>query len=95
VKQSNPSALKRRIPKVKELASLMRFDRVDFSATARLRRANTISDLRTIAKRRTPRAPFDSRTGLRRLKSPSGAPARPSLTWSSARAFCATSKWST
>ena len=61
--QNTPPALKRRIPKVKDLAPLMQFKKVDFSATARLRRANTISDLRTIAKRRTPQAPFDYTDG--------------------------------
>jgi L-lactate dehydrogenase (cytochrome) len=61
--QNTPPALKRRIPKVKDLAPLMQFKKLDFSATARLKRASTISDLRTIAKRRTPRAPFDYTDG--------------------------------
>jgi L-lactate dehydrogenase (cytochrome) len=61
--QNTPPALKRRIPKVKDLAPLMQFKKVDFSATARLKRASTISDLRTIAKRRTPQAPFDYTDG--------------------------------
>ena len=61
--QNTPPALKRRIPKVKDLVPLMQFKKVDFSATARLKRASTISDLRTIAKRRTPQAPFDYTDG--------------------------------
>jgi L-lactate dehydrogenase (cytochrome) len=61
--QNTPPALKRRIPKVKDLAPLMQFKKVDFSATARLKRASTIADLRTIAKRRTPQAPFDYTDG--------------------------------
>src|SRR6266566_5847175 len=61
--QNTPPALRRRIPKVKDLAPLMQFKKVDFSTTARLKRANTISDLRTIAKRRTPQAPFDYTDG--------------------------------
>ena len=61
--QNTPPALRRRIPKVKDLAPLMQFKKVDFSATARLKRASTIADLRTIAKRRTPQAPFDYTDG--------------------------------
>lgn len=61
--QDTPPALKRRIPRVKDLAPLMQFKKIDFSATARLKRASTISDLRTIAKRRTPKAPFDYTDG--------------------------------
>jgi len=38
--QNTPPALKRRIPKVKDLAPLMQFKKVDFSATARLKRAS-------------------------------------------------------
>lgn len=58
-----PDALRRRIPKVADLAPLMQFKKPEFSSTARLRRANTIGDLRTIAKRRTPTAPFDYTDG--------------------------------
>jgi L-lactate dehydrogenase (cytochrome) len=61
--QNTPPALKRRMPKVSDLAPLMRFKKLDLSSTARLRRASTISDLRRIAKRRTPRAPFDYADG--------------------------------
>jgi L-lactate dehydrogenase (cytochrome) len=61
--QNTPPALKRRMPKVSDLAPLMRFKKLDFSSTARLRRASTISDLRRIARRRTPRAPFDYADG--------------------------------
>ncbi|WP_323959632.1 alpha-hydroxy acid oxidase [Arthrobacter sp. JZ12] len=59
----SPAALKRRVPKVADLAPLMQFKRPDFSQSARLRRANTIGDLRAIAKRRTPTAPFDYTDG--------------------------------
>ena len=58
-----PEALKRRIPKVADLAPLMQFKKPEFSQSARLGRANTIGDLRTIAKRRTPTAPFDYTDG--------------------------------
>ncbi|GAB3551106.1 quinone-dependent L-lactate dehydrogenase [Arthrobacter tumbae] len=58
-----PEALKRRIPKVADLAPLMQFKKPEFSQSARLRRANTIGDLRAIAKRRTPTAPFDYTDG--------------------------------
>ena len=61
--QNTPPALKRRVPSIKDLVPLMQFKKVDFSATARLQRASTISDLRTIAKRRTPQAPFDYTDG--------------------------------
>ena len=61
--QSTPSALKRRIPRVKDFASLMQFKKVDFSAAARLKGASTISDLRAIARRRTPKAAFDYADG--------------------------------
>ncbi|WP_082565862.1 alpha-hydroxy acid oxidase [Arthrobacter sp. Soil782] len=58
-----PEALKRRIPKVADLAPLMQFKKPEFSQSARLGRANTIGDLRAIAKRRTPTAPFDYTDG--------------------------------
>src|ERR1700730_2455882 len=60
---NTPPALRRRIPKFKDLAPLVQFKKLDFSTTARLKRANTIYDLRTIAKRRTPQAPFDYADG--------------------------------
>ncbi|GAB3536072.1 quinone-dependent L-lactate dehydrogenase [Arthrobacter tecti] len=59
----SPAALKRRIPKVADLAPLMQFKKPDFTQNARLNRANTIGDLRAIAKRRTPTAPFDYTDG--------------------------------
>ncbi|WP_081747431.1 alpha-hydroxy acid oxidase [Arthrobacter sp. Br18] len=58
-----PPALRRRMPKVADLAPLMQFKKPEFSSAARLRRANTIGDLRAIAKRRTPTAPFDYTDG--------------------------------
>lgn len=60
---NTPEALRRRIPKVADLAPLMQFKKPEFSQSARLNRANTISDLRAIAKRRTPTAPFDYTDG--------------------------------
>lgn len=60
---NTPEALKRRIPKVADLAPLMQFKKPEFSHSARLSRANTIGDLRAIAKRRTPTAPFDYTDG--------------------------------
>jgi L-lactate dehydrogenase (cytochrome) len=61
--QNTPPALKRRIPKVRDLAPLLQFKRLDFSTATRLKRASTINDLRRIAKRRTPKAPFDYADG--------------------------------
>ncbi|HEX2248035.1 MAG TPA: alpha-hydroxy-acid oxidizing protein, partial [Arthrobacter sp.] len=58
-----PPALKRRIPKVADLAPLMQFKRPTFGSAARLQRANTIWELRAMAKRRTPKAPFDYTDG--------------------------------
>ncbi|GAA1113551.1 alpha-hydroxy acid oxidase [Arthrobacter flavus] len=58
-----PPALKRRIPKVRDLAPLMQFKKPELGAAARLRRASTIWDLRDQAKRRTPTAPFDYTDG--------------------------------
>lgn len=58
-----PPALRRRIPKVADLAPLMQFKKPEFGAAARLKRANTVWDLRDIAKRRTPTAPFDYTDG--------------------------------
>ncbi|MHA7283192.1 alpha-hydroxy acid oxidase [Arthrobacter sp. TMS2-4] len=60
---SIPPALRRRIPRVADLAPLMQFKRPDVGASARLQRANTIWDLRDLAKRRTPTAPFDYTDG--------------------------------
>jgi L-lactate dehydrogenase (cytochrome) len=58
-----PAALKRRIPKYSDLAPLMQFKKPEFSRDAKLKRASTIWDLRDIAKRRTPQAPFDYTDG--------------------------------
>jgi len=56
--------VKRRFPGVKELAGLMRFRKPIFNGRKRrLSRALTIYDLRDIAKRRTPQAPFDYTDG--------------------------------
>jgi len=51
---------KRRFPRPSELAPLLRFRAPSFGGkTQRLESALTVWDLRTIAKRRTPKAPFD------------------------------------
>ena len=56
--------VKRRFPGVKELAALMQFRKPIFNGRRRrLSRALTIYDLRDIAKRRTPQAPFDYTDG--------------------------------
>lgn len=56
--------VKRRFPRPKELAPLLKFRAPEFNATKRrLGRALTIWDLRDIAKRRTPKAPFDYTDG--------------------------------
>ena len=56
--------VKRRFPGVKDLAGLMRFRKPIFNGRKRrLSRALTIYDLRDIAKRRTPQAPFDYTDG--------------------------------
>ena len=60
---SIPAALKRRVPKYSDLAPLMQFKKPEFSKAARLNRASTIWELRDIAKRRTPKAPFDYTDG--------------------------------
>ena len=55
---------KRRVPNFSDLRSLLRFRKPIFSAKRRrLTRALTIYDLRNIAKRRTPQAPFDYTDG--------------------------------
>lgn len=62
--ERRPAALKRRMPKRSDLAPLLQFTAPSLpTKTQRLRRANTIWDLRTIAKRRTPQAPFDYTDG--------------------------------
>ena len=56
--------IKRRFPNPKELAQLMKFKKFIWnSRERRLAGAHTIYDLRTIAKRRTPQAPFDYTDG--------------------------------
>jgi L-lactate dehydrogenase (cytochrome) len=56
--------VQRRIPKIKDLAPLMQFKAPELNAKKRrLDSALTIQDLRTIAKRRTPKAAFDYTEG--------------------------------
>lgn len=56
--------VKRQFPNPKDLAPLMKFRKPVWNGTTRrLQRALTISDLRAIAKRRTPQAPFDYTDG--------------------------------
>lgn len=56
--------MKRRIPKVSDLAPLMQFKKPQLNARSRrLAAALTVEDLRAIAKRRTPRAAFDYTDG--------------------------------
>ncbi|MEY2580266.1 MAG: hypothetical protein QOE09_115 [Ilumatobacteraceae bacterium] len=56
--------MKRQLPKLKELAPLLKVKKPQINPTARrLANAHTIYDLRAIAKRRTPRAPFDYTDG--------------------------------
>lgn len=57
-------AVERRIPRVRDLAPLVRFKRPEFNRTKRrLDAAVTIEDLRRIAQRRTPKAAFDYTDG--------------------------------
>ncbi|CAM3016471.1 alpha-hydroxy-acid oxidizing enzyme [Mycobacterium intermedium] len=57
-------AVERRIPRVRDLAPLLRFKRPEFNRTQRrLDSALTIEDLRRIAQRRTPKAAFDYTDG--------------------------------
>lgn len=56
--------MRRQIPSRRDLAPLLRFKRPQLDAKQRrLERALTIADLRAIAERRTPRAPFDYTDG--------------------------------
>lgn len=56
--------IKRRFPNPRDLAPLLRFKKPDLDAKhRRLQSAQTIYDLRAIAKRRTPKAPFDYTDG--------------------------------
>lgn len=55
---------KRQVPKPSDFAELLKFQRPTLNRTeARLARAHTIADLRDIAKRVTPKAPFDYTDG--------------------------------
>jgi L-lactate dehydrogenase (cytochrome) len=57
-------AVKRRVPKIHDLAPLLQFKRPEFDRTKRrLEAALTIEDLRRVAKRRTPKAAFDYADG--------------------------------
>ncbi|MEE1621328.1 alpha-hydroxy acid oxidase [Zafaria sp. Z1313] len=58
-----PPALRRRVPKYSDLAPLMQFKKPSFGNASRLAAAQTIGDLRALAKRRTPQAPFDYTDG--------------------------------
>ncbi|QCB96491.1 alpha-hydroxy-acid oxidizing protein [Arthrobacter sp. PAMC25564] len=60
---AGPAALRRRVPKYSDLAPLMQFKKPEFNRGARLKRASTIWELRDLARRRTPRAPFDYTDG--------------------------------
>ncbi|GAB3039887.1 quinone-dependent L-lactate dehydrogenase [Parafrigoribacterium mesophilum] len=56
--------MNRRFPNPRDLAPLMKFKKPEFNGKKRrLASALTIADLRTIAKRRTPQAPFDYTDG--------------------------------
>jgi len=56
--------VKRRFPRPKDLAPLMKFKKIELNGKRRrLASALTIDDLRVIAKRRTPQAPFDYTDG--------------------------------
>ncbi len=56
--------VQRRFPRPKDLAPLLKFKKFEPNATKRrLDKALTIADLRAIAKRRTPQAPFDYTDG--------------------------------
>jgi L-lactate dehydrogenase (cytochrome) len=56
--------MRRQLPAVRDLAPLIRFKKPTFDATRRgLEKALTIEDLRTIARRRTPKAAFDYTDG--------------------------------
>ena len=56
--------MERHLPKPSDFAELLRFRRPTLDATARrLANAHTIADLRAIAKRTTPKAPFDYTDG--------------------------------
>ncbi len=55
---------KRQLPRPRDFADLLRFERAELRGTPRrLRKALTVEDLRRMARRRTPRAPFDYTEG--------------------------------
>src|SRR5699024_1701286 len=57
-------SIKRQLPNPKELRELMKIKKPELdSVKSRLNKAQTIDDLRRIAKRRTPKAPFDYTDG--------------------------------
>ena len=57
-------SMERRVPRPADFAQLLQFKRPDWNPTRRrLASAQTIHDLRAIAKRTTPRAPFDYTDG--------------------------------
>ena len=57
---------RRRFPRPRDFGPLLRFSRPVLSSTRlRLEKALTIDDLRAVAKRRTPKAPFDYTDGER------------------------------
>ena len=58
-----PPALRRRVPRPADLRPLLQFTPPTLGKAARLRRASTIEDLRMLARRRTPKAPFDYTDG--------------------------------
>ena len=81
--------MKRRIPKVADLAPLMQFKKPELNArTRRLSAALTVEDLRAIAKRRTPRAAFDYTDGSAEAELSWRGPDRHSRTSSSTRRSC-------
>ena len=56
--------MQRQFPKPRDFADLLKFQRPQLDRTAaRLARAHTIGDLRDIARRVTPKAPFDYTDG--------------------------------
>ena len=85
--------VKRQVPNARALLELVKFKKPELnSKKRRLANALTIYDLRTIAKRRTPRAAFDYADGSAEGELSSARPARPSRTSSSTRRSCATSR---
>ena len=61
---TRPDAMRRRVPRPSDFADLLAFRRPSLDLTgSRLRGAQTIADLRSIAARVTPKAPFDYTDG--------------------------------